>query len=253
LPKLLEALPLTADFTATEDDLLSFLNSLSLEDGLIVVRDALEEDNIRQMDNDNWNYFGDFVKHWRGNIIRYLEQGGIKYDEANRTFYTSKNKPIVIGGSVSKPEFISSTFDDVFYNELKREINSSYRCRLFTATFVLSRKMIENLVIDVLRLKFPQNIGDNLTLYYRAKDGRFHDFTVLLKNLEEKIDDFGVDKCIIEEFMPLVKVFRPQSNSKAHSIIIVGEEKDLIDAKVERMVELLLKLKQNLINELRKT
>ena len=148
--------------------------------------------------------------------------------------------------------FFSWVFDDVFYNNLKKEINSSYRFGLFTATFVLSRKIIENLLIDVLRLKFPQNLENNRFLYFRSKGRRFHDFTVLLKNLEDKIEEFGVDKYIIEELLPLVKVFRPQSNSKAHSIIIVGEEKNLIDTKVERMVELLLKLKKNLINELRK-
>jgi hypothetical protein len=113
--------------------------------------------------------------------------------------------------------------------------------------------MIENLVIDVLRLKFPQSGTGNISLYFRVDGGgRFHDFTILLKNLEDKIDDFGVDKHIIQQLLPLVKVFRPQSNSNAHSIIIIGDEKALLAANIERMIALLLKLKQNLIFELSK-
>jgi len=54
---------------------------------------------------------------------------------------------------------------------------------------------------------------------------------------------------IVSEFISLVKTFRPQSNSSAHSIIIECDEKKLKNAKVERMIELLLKLKNNLVHE----
>jgi len=155
---------------------------------------------------------------------------------------------------IAKEELIKSQFSDLFYNNLKKEINLSYGYELFTAAFILSRKMIENLVIDVLRLKYPANIPGNLDIYFwqdpkRIQSGRHHDFTVLLKNLEEKQDDFIIDKGIIVEFLRLVKVFRPISNANAHSIIMITEEKNLLDAKIDVIVELLLKLKRNLEHE----
>lgn len=68
--------------------------------------------------------------------------------------------------------------------------------------------------------------------------------------LEEKKVYFIIDKDIIEEFLSHVKPFRPKSNANVHSIIIISDKKDLIEAKIDRMVGLLWKLKQNLESEL---
>lgn len=257
LLNLLESLPLSTEFKGVkkyrvEDDLKEFLTSLNVDDSLLIIKDALEDDGIKKMENDNWNYYGDYVKHWRDKIIKYLEKSGINFDEKNGTFYKSGNQLDISSGFTAKVEFISSIFYDEFYNQLKKEINRSYRFKIYTSTFILSRKMIENLVIDVLRLKFPPLNEVNIDLYFRTKDGRFHDFTILLKNLEDKKHDFDVDTQIIEEFISLIKPFRPKANSKAHSIIMIGEEKELLDLKIERMVELILKLKNNLLNDLKK-
>lgn len=261
LETLLQTLQLSIQFNGIKDrrefpakqEYLAFLRSLPQHDALIIVQDFLDDDSIQRLKFDNWNEFGDFVKTWRPRLLDYLEKSGIKYNEETRTFYTLKNKPMIISSFAGKDDFISSKFDDIFYNDLKKEINNCYKAEFWTSAFILSRKMIENLVIDVLRLKFPQSGMGNLNLYYRPSDGRFHDFTVLLKNLEDKKDEYGVDKQIITEFISLVKPFRPQANSTAHSIIMECNEKKLVDAKVERMVEYLLKLKNNLINEINST
>lgn len=261
LQDILQVLPLSIDFNPTTDRnplhvenyLKDYLSSLPLEDSLKVIQDVLEDDNIKRMKYDNWNYFGDFVREWRDRIIKYLEKSSIKFDEENGIFRNTKNKPILMSAYPNKDDFISSKFDDVFYNDLKQEINKCCKLGLCTSGFILSRKIIENLVIDVLRLKFPANGMGNLELYYRTDGGRFHDFSVLVEKLEEKKDEFGIDEPIITEFISLVKPFRPQSNSSAHSIITEAKEQKLKDAKVERMVELLLKLKKNLIREINST
>lgn len=237
LPNLLQALPLSVEFKCVGasnvsgidgsrdscEDIENFLRSLPLEDGLKVIRDALSDADIRKIQFDNWNSYGDYVKYWRGRIITCLESSGIKFDEETKSFYTVKGESLVLNELAVQLQFLSLKFDDPFYEDLKNEINRTFKFRAFTATYMLCRKLIENLVIDVLRLKFPQNVHGNLTLYFRTDGGgRFHDFTILLKNLEEKIEYFGVDKQIIARFLLMVKIFRPQSNSNAHSIIIIG-------------------------------
>ena len=79
-----------------------------------------------------------------------------------------------------------------------------------------------------------------------GEDQRFNDFTVLIKNLEDKKDDFGVDKQIISEFISRVKPFRPRANSNAHSIIMISNEEDVLKYNIPIMTALLLKLWTNL-------
>jgi len=262
LPELLQSMPLSKEPVLNpdkniENQVMEFLKSMPLEDGLIVIKDALEDGSIKALIHSDWNYWGDFVRNWRGQLVTCLESNnGIIYDAEKKAFFTQGTKQTMPLAVAAKEELIKSTFDDMFYNDLKKEINQSFSCGLFTASFILSRKMIENLLIDILRLKYPTSSATgNLDLYYRVDPkapGRFHDFTVLLKNVDDRKADFTPDTEIITEFLPLVKIFRPQSNARTHSLIIISEEKDLVDAKIDWMVELLLKLRLNLQNEIRK-
>ena len=109
--------------------------------------------------------------------------------------------------------------------------------------------MIENLIIDILRLKYPAKNKDNTEIYFYK--GRFRNFRYLLEKLEEKKTDFRIDTDIIEEFIRLVKSFKSNANAnaKAHSIIMIGEEKDLLKFEIKRMIDLGLKLKNNIEKE----
>jgi hypothetical protein len=109
--------------------------------------------------------------------------------------------------------------------------------------------MIQDLVYEILRLKYHANTQSNLEIYYSRNENRQHDFTLLIKNLEDKKDDYGIDKDIISEFVSLVKPFRPSSNSNAHSIIRFPDEQEIVSYKVPKMISLLLKLRDNLKRE----
>jgi hypothetical protein len=43
---------------------------------------------------------------------------------------------------------------DPYYSKLKSEINNTYRYNLHTATFILVRKLFENLIVDLLMAKY---------------------------------------------------------------------------------------------------
>jgi parallel beta-helix repeat protein len=141
---------------------------------------------------------------------------------------------------------IKTRFNDYFYDNLKNEINSSYRNGEFTATMLLSRKLFENLVIEILRKKYPQNKNGNLEIYFNKKDRRFHDFTILLKNLEERKNEFDSDKKTITEFISLIKPFRKRANDNIHSIIIIPKKDEVLKYDIQQMTALLDRVWSNL-------
>ena len=146
-----------------------------------------------------------------------------------------------------KELFISIPGLDNFYQRLIKEINESFYNITYTSTLILCRKLIENLLIDVLRKKYGDKTKEVVEIYYNTSTGRHHSFTYLVKNLEDRKDDFEVDKEIVNEFISLVKPFRVGANSKAHSIIFfVDKKEELVDYHIPRMIDLLMKLLYNL-------
>lgn len=189
LPKLLNTLSLSKEYTEDlqknlQKQRIEFLNSLSFEDGLRVVKDALEDEGIKKLVYDNWNSYGDYVKTWRGQIVSCLGSSGISYDEEKKLFFMKGNDELIIP-TEAKEELIKSVFSDIFYESLKKEINRCCGYGLYTAAFILSRKMIENLVIDILRLKYPANVPGNLDNIF----GR------ILRDLN--LDGFKIFRCFL--------------------------------------------------------
>jgi len=140
-------------------------------------------------------------------------------------------------------KFIILNHSDHFYQKLEDEINLCYTYGAYTAVLILSRKLIENLLIDVLRNKYGNKTKSAREVYYREDKHRFHDFTRLLENLEGKKDDFKVDKDTFEKFISSVEPFRKGANSKTHSIVNLIEKKEELEKfNVQDLASLLMRL-----------
>lgn len=88
----------------------------------------------------------------------------------------------------SKTKYLDiETLPDDFYRDLRDLINKSYSLRLYVAVQIFSRKMLENLIVDILRNKYPSEID----LVYIPEEGKFHGFKKLLANFQEKFNDFS--------------------------------------------------------------
>jgi hypothetical protein len=89
----------------------------------------------------------------------------------------------------SHPKYLISiqSIPDDFYVKLIDEINILYANGRYISVCILVRKLLENLVIDILRKKFGTA---QLELYYNPKKGMFNNFSTLLDNLDVKIDEF---------------------------------------------------------------
>jgi hypothetical protein len=90
-------------------------------------------------------------------------------------------------------EFFTYPTTDVFQKKHIEEINIAYNAKCYTAAFLLCRKVIQNLIVDLLIKQFPPNKAkENKELYFDIKQRRFLDFSVILRNLFEKRDSFPV-------------------------------------------------------------
>jgi hypothetical protein len=143
-------------------------------------------------------------------------------------------------------EIVSFETDNYFIKGHINEINRAYSKGCFTSTYILARKIIENMILDLLIAKYPEKTKENISLYYDISHNRTKDFSLLLKNLLEKKDDFGIEKSkVIERFYQRAKNFKDDANDKTHSWYHLVESKSEIDElKIQAMIELIKKIKE---------
>lgn len=233
----------TIDKTAIDK---SIFDKLDFNDGLIVIKDLLENNSVKADINNNWNIYGDYIKEWRPQLLEYLRENGIIYNEDVKNFSLVDGERIPL--LVPKRQLVKLVdldFGDVFYNKLRDEINHAYKMGLFTSVMLLSRKLFENLLIEILRIKYPPSTPGNLEIYYIKTEQQFQNFTILLMNIETRKGEFTLDENLITEIISRIKPFRKGANSNAHSIITVSEEKDILVFDIPRISALLLKLYSN--------
>lgn len=166
----------------------------------------------------------------------------------------TKSKPIpVTVPSATKvtplpPELlveIGGKYPENFYNQLQDEINICYEHNHPNAAFFLCRKMVENLVFNILEKKFSSRID----LWYDQQRKTRLKFSVLIKNLYGERNNFGKPniKTYIEKFNTEVGLFRKEANTKAHYVFeYLGDKKELGKFKIKDLVQLLLKIYDNI-------
>src|SRR5207245_5470764 len=99
---------------------------------------------------------------------------------------------------------------------LEEEINNAFVRSLPNATLMLTRKLVENLLYNVLERKFPAKP----TLWYDVNHSRANDFGLLVDNLRSSKNKFAPDEQeLIDKLLSLVKPFKREANSKAHKDI----------------------------------
>lgn len=102
---------------------------------------------------------------------------------------------------------------DDFYRDLITLINKCYLLEIYEPVQVFARKLLENLLIEILRKKYGYN---KIDLYFNTKSGRFHGFSTLLKNLKDNMDDFKPYCAAINHgFLNLLKKFKVSGDSSA--------------------------------------
>jgi len=139
----------------------------------------------------------------------------------------------------SKPfEYLDYSSKDKFEQKHVEEINKAYNCRCYTAVYVLCRKVIENLIIKLLRKRFG---GKEKTLYWDKSHGRFHDFKIILKNLNLKANRFpGPIRVAVRRLASKAAIFAKDANDKTHSLFHVATKPELDESGIDEIFELII-------------
>ena len=113
------------------------------------------------------------------------------------------------------------------YTELVREINTCFDSDSYSATIVLVRKMVESLIVDLLRAMFGMA---NVDLFFLKSQHRFRNLSELIKNLREHIQQFepyGLPKRSLQT----IEKLREDGNANAHSVIDHSTRPELMELR----------------------
>jgi hypothetical protein len=135
----------------------------------------------------------------------------------------SSKKPII-------SYFSTNPSNSYYVNEHIRELTDAYFAGCYTAVFILFRKIVENLIIDIVKAKFPSRIE----LAYSVGQRRYHDFSVVLQNLYNERNAFSHDgQKLIERLNTLVQPFKKEANDKTHSWFHIVKSPSEVDKDKE--------------------
>jgi len=140
-------------------------------------------------------------------------------------------------------------FSEDTYNAIIREINITYLHYCFTAMYILVRKLLENLVLDSLRLFYGPSGSDK---YYNSNKRKFLGFSRLRKNFQTMINEtefiqnvHTIDQKIIDWLL----IFKESGDIHAHSTFSIGhqnlieENKGILNDLLKILEQIKLKLK----------
>ncbi|SES85365.1 hypothetical protein SAMN04488587_1280 [Methanococcoides vulcani] len=163
--------------------------------GLLLINEIVSQDTLN-----------DEAKIELNEILTFFSNGDVCVSDYTLSF------------NVSEPEkFITLTnYPDDFYKKLIDEINFQYSSKHPMSLSILIRKLFENLIIDILRKKYGTQ---EMEEYYNIVKRRFHDFSLLLKNLDLNKSDFHyISSNLNKELIAELNKYREYGNSGAHSI-----------------------------------
>lgn len=117
--------------------------------------------------------------------------------------------------------------NDSRYGQLVADINESYRYRLYDATMVLTRKLFEDIVYELLKTHYA---GKDNEKFYDQQNNRHYSFDDLLDNLKDSVGELeqysrDLDESMVEDARDL----KGDGNLGAHSIRV-----DFTDEEVEK-------------------
>lgn len=127
-----------------------------------------------------------------------------------------------------------------------QEINKAYTYGCYTSVYILTRKVVEGCVRDILVKKYPPRRKKNKELYYDIGRGRYKDFGVLLKVLFDHRHEFGPEKAkIIESLNDKAKKLSKLWNDAAHSWYhLVKNRREIDNLDIQYVIELIKKLEE---------
>ncbi len=152
-------------------------------------------------------------------------------------------KKLKIRERIKLREYIKYETINPFIKDHVDEVDRAYTFHCYTSAFILCRKIIENLLIDIIRKKYPKIEKKHVEMYFDTTQGRMKDFSIIIKNLRERARDFDPDCKLLERILTKSEKFKGDANDKTHSwyhILKISKELDEKDVQgILNMIKIL--------------
>jgi len=136
--------------------------------------------------------------------------------------------------------FVNYSSQNKFLKAHITEINKCYNYGAPTACYILIRKVLENLVVEIIKKKFPNRTEEEKEIYLSLGKGRIRDLSDLIKNLREKSRKFDPDeKKLIQRILQLSEEFKDDANDKTHSLYHLSSKKELKEKNPQFIFDLI--------------
>ncbi|TQD26147.1 hypothetical protein [Methanolobus vulcani] len=143
---------------------------------------------------------------------------------------------------VKQNKLIDIDFVDDHYNSIRTEINTCFKQGFYMASLELSKRLIQNLLVDLIRSNFPLAGEGHRSLYYDYLKEDFRNTDELLKELSEKKHDFNVNPDAIDYLIELIGPMEPKKKPESHSFGVIPKRKDIQNLRIEEAMELIIQL-----------
>lgn len=228
-----------------EKSFFSFLKELNArgdEKRIIrIINSIFKDTTFKSLYSSGWNFYFIKICDVADELVEILEEEGYKVEDFK--IHVDKFPMVRPSTKLIDDKFI----EDKFYFDLIKEINGSYRCGLPSATWILLRKIFENLLIDSLRAKYGTS---KLNLFYWKDRRRFHDFSKLLSNFKNNLPDFlPYSSTLNNKVITMFERFKEFGDSNAHSIDVlvtiesIEKQKEQINHLIYLLYELVRKIR----------
>jgi len=144
-------------------------------------------------------------------------------------------------------KFVSyETIDKLLQGHIE-EIDKAYTYECYTATFILCRKVLENLIIhQILKKKYPDKTKNHREKYFDFNNNRNLDFNVLLANLRKSSPEFAPENKLVERICQLADGFKEDANEMTHSLYHLATKKELDEKCFQAILDLIKRLEESL-------
>jgi hypothetical protein len=167
------------------------------------------------------------------------------------TFKTLKIEKVSI--RTSKPisthklvEIAKYETDDNLLKAHLDEIRKTYTFGCYTATFILCRKVLENLIIHhILRKKYPTQSREDREKYFDFTRNGYLRFSILLSNLRDSAKEFP-DRKLVERICDLSAGFKDEADDMTHSFYHIATKKEIDDRNFQRILDLISRLEKTI-------
>lgn len=127
------------------------------------------------------------------------------------------------------------------------EINKAYTNGCYTATFILCRKVLENLIIHhILKKKYPDRSRQHREKYLDFSKNRYLDFEKILTNVRNSSDDFLPEKDLAERICDFAEGFKEKANDMTHSLYHIATKKEIDEKDFQQILDLVATLEKSL-------